>query len=73
MLEEMTTALVADLGWASGGGEVKLLKYLTEPFTKIVIQVISLIIYVLETFSLNSRYSHRHCQGCVVVNDISVN
>lgn len=47
MLEKMTTVMVADLGWATGGGgEVKLLKYITEPFTKIVIQVNSLIIYM---------------------------
>ncbi|ROT81759.1 sodium-dependent phosphate transporter [Penaeus vannamei] len=40
MLEKMTTVMVADLGWATGGGgEVKLLKYITEPFTKIVIQL----------------------------------
>lgn len=39
VLELVSGALVADLSWVNGGGEVKILKYITEPFTKVIIQV----------------------------------
>ncbi|XP_047489248.1 sodium-dependent phosphate transport protein 2B-like isoform X1 [Penaeus chinensis] len=69
LLETMTTAMVADLGWASGGGEVKLLKYLTEPFTKIVIQLDKEVLNAWGTgqgelaneTSLIKRYCKKEC------------
>ncbi|KAK3879523.1 hypothetical protein Pcinc_015915 [Petrolisthes cinctipes] len=39
VLEYVSGALVSDLSWVNGGGEVKILKYITEPFTKVIIQL----------------------------------
>ncbi|XP_042226482.1 sodium-dependent phosphate transport protein 2B-like [Homarus americanus] len=39
MLEKLTTALISDLQWVKGGGEVKMLKVITDPFTKLVVQL----------------------------------
>lgn len=39
MLEKITTAMVSDLAWVKGGGEIKMLKVITDPFTKLIIQV----------------------------------
>ncbi|XP_045603191.2 sodium-dependent phosphate transport protein 2B isoform X2 [Procambarus clarkii] len=39
MLEKITTAMVSDLAWVKGGGEIKMLKVITDPFTKLIIQL----------------------------------
>lgn len=46
MLEALTGAIVHSGALMNGGGEVKILKVITEPFTKLVIQV-SISIYLL--------------------------
>lgn len=39
LLEYVSAALVNDLSWVNGGSEVKLLKVITEPFTKTIVQL----------------------------------
>ncbi|XP_071532209.1 sodium-dependent phosphate transport protein 2B-like [Panulirus ornatus] len=39
LLEKLTSAMVADLAWVKGGGKIKMLKVITDPFTKFVIQL----------------------------------
>lgn len=39
MLEKLTGAIVNSDALSGGGGEVKILKYITEPFTNLVVQV----------------------------------
>lgn len=39
MLEKLTGAIVGSDALTGGGGEVKILKYITEPFTNRVVQV----------------------------------
>ncbi|XP_069947694.1 sodium-dependent phosphate transport protein 2B [Cherax quadricarinatus] len=39
LLEKITTAMVSDLAWVRGGGEIKMLKVITDPFTKLIIQL----------------------------------
>lgn len=41
MLEKLTRAIVNNINWETGtkGGKIKILKVITDPFTKMVIQV----------------------------------
>lgn len=39
MLEKLTGAIINSDALNGGGGEVKILKYITEPFTDLVVQV----------------------------------
>lgn len=63
MLERLTDAIVSSGALLHGGGEVKILKVITEPFTKLVVQVSIDTLIVMATNQFTILYFICSCES----------